>query len=70
MLKVNMRGRHQSSLVEDVTVSRYLEVGSDFSEEVEVEVEVEVRVRVRVRGGGGVGVGVGVGMDGEVDEKE
>lgn len=64
MLKVNMRGRHQSSLVEDVTVSRYLEVGSDFSEEVEVEVEV----RVRVRGGGGVGVGVG--MDGEVDEKE
>lgn len=68
MLKVNMRGRHQSSLVEDVTVSRYLEVGSDFSEEVEVEVEVEVRVRVR--GGGGGGVGVGVGMDGEVDEKE
>lgn len=64
MLKVNMRGRHQSSLVEDVTVSRYLEVGSDFSEEVEVEVEV----RVRVRGGGGVGVGVG--MDGEMDEKE
>lgn len=64
MLKVNMRGRHQSSLVEDVTVSRYLEVGSDFSEEVEVEVEVRARV------GGGGGVGVGVGMDGEVDEKE
>lgn len=66
MLKVNMRGRHQSSLVENVTVSRYLEVGSDFSEEVEVEVEVRVGVGV----GGGVGVGVGVGMDGEVDEKE
>lgn len=52
MLKVNMRGRHQSSLVEDVTVSRYLEVGSDFSEGVEVEVEVRVGVRVRGEGEG------------------